>query len=70
MPDYLNINHFVNLAVPDDVVQWMDEPTVKLRWNNGILEQMHWRRGFNPYGMEVKRHEEWRPVPRCDVMLA
>lgn len=53
----------LTLTLPNQVMTWWDEPTVKLRWNNGTLEQMHWRRGLNSYGLEITREEEWRPVP-------
>lgn len=55
--------HTLTLTPTDRVQSWWDEPTVKLRWKNGTLEQMHWRRGMNAFGQEIKRDEEWLAVP-------
>lgn len=62
MSDILNIDW--SYITPEDQVQsWTDEPTVRLRWKDGILEQMHWRRGFNAYGKQIEQTDEWKPVP-------
>lgn len=56
-------NASITLTATDAVQCWWDEATAKLRWNNGVLEQMHLRHGLNAYGQEIKRDEEWKRIP-------
>lgn len=62
--DISNLNIEWSQITPDDKVQsYSDEPTMLLRWRDGILEQMHWRKGYNAYGRQITRTEEWKAVP-------
>lgn len=53
----------LSLTNAKEVQSWTDEPTACLRWKDGVLEQMHWQRGFNAFGHEIERRQDWQPVP-------
>ncbi|RUV82298.1 hypothetical protein EOA60_10475 [Mesorhizobium sp. M1A.F.Ca.IN.020.06.1.1] len=39
------------------------QPTGRLRWRNGVLEQEFNMRHFNPSGLVSHFSTDWRPVP-------